>query len=327
MSANSSNRDDRIDVLRAVGLLLVIFAHVSAPGFLNQIRRFDVALLVFVSGSSFAITGSKRTSFPFIFSRFKTIVLPLWKFLAFYFLIVWSLDLKNYSFSTVIDTFLLKDGIGYVWVIRVFFIVYLLAPLLLLNPKIQKNPHLVWAIFFSLLCLHLALVNNSPAILGYSVFLSYLVNDIIKYVIIYFAFYVLGYYYKLNEDVLNLKLIISISVIFSLYLMFFLNSYYLENHSLISFWYYKYPPQLPYIAISIIGTLLVVTFVKYVRVPELVLGYFRYLSVNSLWLYLWHIPFIEILNINWFIKYPITVLGCIFAYEFQKATTKNLVKK
>ena len=44
------NRDISIDLLRFVGLSCIIFAHIDAPFVLNQLRCFDVPLMLFVSG-------------------------------------------------------------------------------------------------------------------------------------------------------------------------------------------------------------------------------------------------------------------------------------
>ena len=39
-----------IDILKVVGLLCLILAHVEAPLVLKEIREFDVSLMVFLSG-------------------------------------------------------------------------------------------------------------------------------------------------------------------------------------------------------------------------------------------------------------------------------------
>lgn len=47
-------RDLSIDLMRAIGLLCVILAHVNPPATLMQIRCFDVPLMLFVSGLVFS---------------------------------------------------------------------------------------------------------------------------------------------------------------------------------------------------------------------------------------------------------------------------------
>ena len=51
MIANENKilRDDYIDFLRALGLLLLIGVHVNAPEWYKPLRSFDVPLMVFIS--------------------------------------------------------------------------------------------------------------------------------------------------------------------------------------------------------------------------------------------------------------------------------------
>ena len=42
-------RNVSIDILKMIGILFVILAHVSPPGIVTQIRSFDVPLLVIIS--------------------------------------------------------------------------------------------------------------------------------------------------------------------------------------------------------------------------------------------------------------------------------------
>jgi fucose 4-O-acetylase-like acetyltransferase len=44
------SRDIEVDVLRSIGILLIILAHIKAPLMPTVIRCFDVPLMVFVSG-------------------------------------------------------------------------------------------------------------------------------------------------------------------------------------------------------------------------------------------------------------------------------------
>ena len=46
-------RDNKVDILRALAILLVMLAHVSPPEWLMQLRTFDVVLLFLLSGGVF----------------------------------------------------------------------------------------------------------------------------------------------------------------------------------------------------------------------------------------------------------------------------------
>lgn len=82
-SMDISGRDNSIDILRFIGLMLLVLAHVGPPNWLMQLRSFDVPLMVFVSG----LTAARKeyTSYKgFILKRFKRLVLPVWIFLSIY---------------------------------------------------------------------------------------------------------------------------------------------------------------------------------------------------------------------------------------------------
>lgn len=53
-------RDSTIDLLRVLGTLLVILAHVKIPKVMSEIRTFDVVLLVFISGMSLKYAKHKH---------------------------------------------------------------------------------------------------------------------------------------------------------------------------------------------------------------------------------------------------------------------------
>ena len=56
-------RDKRIDLLRFIGLSMIILAHVTPPDVIMQIRNFDVPLMVIISGISFAISFKNSEKF------------------------------------------------------------------------------------------------------------------------------------------------------------------------------------------------------------------------------------------------------------------------
>ena len=62
------SRDIEVDVLRSIGILLIILAHIKAPLMLTIIRCFDVPLMVFVSGLCYSgktlMGGGTKSSTP-----------------------------------------------------------------------------------------------------------------------------------------------------------------------------------------------------------------------------------------------------------------------
>ncbi len=123
-------RDIRFDVLKAIGLLAIILAHVNPPTVLYQFRNFDVPLMVIASGALLSYTNIKKqpSYFNYLKKRIPRLLAPTWLFLTFYFAI-FTLAGENFTQEKIIGTFELT--IGYVWIIRIFLIIAIVAPLIL----------------------------------------------------------------------------------------------------------------------------------------------------------------------------------------------------
>ena len=61
--AAAQSRDFTIDMLRFVGVSLILLAHIVPPDGLFQLRSFDVPLMIFVSGLSYSGNASDGCSF------------------------------------------------------------------------------------------------------------------------------------------------------------------------------------------------------------------------------------------------------------------------
>lgn len=124
-------RDISLDILRCIAIVSIILVHIDPKSILiNQIRSFDVPLMVFLSGVSYALSNSvigrpKLAYSSYCIKRFKRLILPSWIFLLIYYIlfhtayflyssnahILWLDMLHNFTFFTG----------WYVWIIRVFF--------------------------------------------------------------------------------------------------------------------------------------------------------------------------------------------------------------
>lgn len=128
-------RDLSIDLLRCTGMVLIVLAHsISSDTAVFHLRAFDVPLMIFVSGICFA--GKEIKSYwSFIWKRAKRLLIPTYLFLFAYFSLVFIAKIAGFDFGIrkehVIGSFLLLEGIGFVWIIRVFLIIAILTPLLL----------------------------------------------------------------------------------------------------------------------------------------------------------------------------------------------------
>lgn len=125
-------RDLYIDFLRFIGISLIILAHVEAPSGITQFRSFDVPLMVFVSGLSFSTKGGGF--WKYVWKRVKRLCIPVYLFLTILFTAVIGagiVGLKNpWGWDQIAGTYLLlnEPSIGYVWIIRVFLMMSIIAP-------------------------------------------------------------------------------------------------------------------------------------------------------------------------------------------------------
>lgn len=143
-----SGRNKSIDLLRFIGLSLIILAHVGPPYALFNLRCFDVPMMLFISGLVYS--GRKSDfGFTFLVQRVLRLIIPVYIFLTAYFLV--SAALKYFAgidfgitMKHVVGSYLLTEGIGYVWIIRVFLIIAVLTPgLIAFNRSIQSDVVLI----------------------------------------------------------------------------------------------------------------------------------------------------------------------------------------
>lgn len=128
-------RDTKIDLLRFIGVALVILCHAAPPRVLGALRQFDVPLLVMVSGVSFAMSYKAAPYGKYVFKRFKRLVLPVWVFLAIYIpaedLMRFVLGKELIPAEMVLSSFALIEGVSYVWIFRVYFLMAVISPWLM----------------------------------------------------------------------------------------------------------------------------------------------------------------------------------------------------
>lgn len=129
-------RDKSIDLLRTIGLMGVILAHVNAAPVIMKLRGFDVVLLVFVTGLSYIASGGNQKNYiSYLKKRFLRLCLPAWSFLCIYFILFRFLSFFNktlpqYTWKDYFGSFSFLSGIGYVWIIGVYLLIAVMLPIL-----------------------------------------------------------------------------------------------------------------------------------------------------------------------------------------------------
>lgn len=123
-------RNRSIDLLRFIALTGIIIAHIDPPSFWMQLRGFDVPLMVFLSGVSYRISGgNKQNYWSYAVKRFKRLILPVWVFLTIYFTLYGVMRGEQFPAKIILSYYSLMTP-WFVWIIRVFFVIALVSPLL-----------------------------------------------------------------------------------------------------------------------------------------------------------------------------------------------------
>lgn len=131
-----------IDLLRTVGLFLVILDHVKVSGMVASVCLFDVPLLVFVSGLSSGISSANQIHdakdyLRYLWKRVSKLLFPTYVTVTAVCLLGGAangvLHWGGYSGSQILRSFLLlQKSIGYVWIVRIYLMLAVVCPILLL---------------------------------------------------------------------------------------------------------------------------------------------------------------------------------------------------
>lgn len=128
-------RDLGIDLLRAIGLLCIILAHVKPPYILWQVRSFDVVMMVCISTISYTEYSKPQPYIKYIKGRFKRLLIPTWEYIILVGVVFGVISLFTgtptpYPIKTLLIGLVTFHGIGYLWIIRVFLYNAFLNPLI-----------------------------------------------------------------------------------------------------------------------------------------------------------------------------------------------------
>jgi len=299
------NRNTNLDFLRFIGISCIILAHMGVPGIIFQARNFDVPLMVLLSGISFSQFSSKNYSHyrNYLYSRFLRLIIPTWIFLVFYNYVNYLGSSEIPSLYNLFLQFSLTAGsnIG-IWIIRIFFSMAIIAPLLLkINNKIDSNKSFYIMTIFTYIIYEVLLYNSKQ-------FLPENIFKITKLVIFFTVSYGLIFLYGVRLSSLNKRSIQShiflFSVIFISYLIFIL----IQNDKFIPTQQFKYPPQIYYLSYALFISTALYYITKFNQIIIEKFNLFQFIGRSTLWIYLWHWFFIKLYNyckfdFNFLLKY------------------------
>lgn len=281
-------RDQSIDLLRFIALTGIVIVHIHPCDFWAQLRNFDVLLMVFLSGVSYKLSVGNTLDYKaYCVKRFKRLVLPVWFFLPVYFSIYMAGTHLLPPWKTVLSYYTLMTG-WYVWIIRIFFVIALVAPFLAkVLDKSSKR------FFFGVSVLFLLLFEwyvNTP----YSQFPG---RTIVLTHFPYILVFALGYkVMNFQRKAIEGMMIVCMLVYFCILL------YYIDNgRGYLQTQLFKYPPRIYYLSYAM-GCCLFLWLVR-VKVFSFLLGLsprlvdlITFIGSHTIWIYLWHIPLVSMMK-------------------------------
>jgi fucose 4-O-acetylase-like acetyltransferase len=328
-------RDVSFDILRAIGLLLIILAHVLPPAPIFQLRNFDVPLMMFVSGAVFGISsGASKGYLSYLISRVRRLVLPTWIFLTIFFGLYFLASLiKGFPFpfhsATIINSYNLVSGIGYVWIIRVFLFVAITLPLYVKLAGIVKNIKIYLVLLALIYGIYELLYFLYPGAIITRQFSSvdWIFQNVIFYILPYSVVAGLGLVIsKINKQVIIYLTLVSFVILAALA---FANNFVATQN-------FKYPPRIYYLSYALSVSLLLYLLSKTKIFTQLLNNKIvLFIGSYSLWIYLWQIlflyiwrlvPKISILN-NFIIEYCFVLFFAVLITYLQRIIVKSLLNK
>ena len=298
-------RDQRIDTMRVIGTFLVILAHVSAPELLQKLRTFDVVMLVFISGLSFAYKNNVSYG-EYLLRRVKKLVLPTYAvitclFIGAYIVCTVVGRTQLFSWDTIWRSYVFADGVGYIWIVKVYMLIAAVSPLVYRAAKEIKSD----ALFAALIV----------GIYGVYHVLMYFFGDIpilYQYVFQIFPYTLvacIGMRCRDNRSFCWKILIVACVIMVTDVAV--RGAFVFEQH--------KYPPEYNYLVYGLFMAALL-----YILLPDKTWSPVVWLSKNSFMIYLFHVIFLLATNFLaeikvfafvgvWYVQFVIVVAASVLA--------------
>ena len=328
----SKDRDISIDILRSIAVLGIILIHVSPPYIaLCQLRNFDVPLMVFLSGVGLSYSCRSFDTVPsvllYYWRRIEQILLPTWLFLGLYWGMMYILTSYVPS-SHEVSGYLSLGTYWYVWIMRVFLITALFAPLL---PFIRKtfSVKIIVLCVVVILCLFEIFAPEMADNWGFYLSMT------IPYILIY-AF---GYFMNTLSRKTQIIIFIQATI---LYVIFAMRFYY-QTGAYQTTQICKYPPRLYYTSYAVMCIVLlwwgrewIVRGLTFVHLERLC----GFIGSHSMWIYFWHIIWLKLLEIydvagltnavglpQWLFTYIVVLIGAILTTYLQNLTLQFMFSR
>lgn len=318
-------RDNKIDVLRFIGLAMIVLAHADPPGILFQARNFDVPLMVIIAALSFRVSYKQESYASYLWKRVKRLLLPVWLFLSIYFFEIYltGYPVTVLSKRMIASSYLLLDGSDYIWIIRIFLLVAIVSPFLFAFCQRMTSSFKYFLVIAAIyLSYELTFLVTQSFLVTHQGYLSEFVKETFLSLAPYAVVFSIGL--RLPELGRNQLLIIAITA---------LSIFVIEANILYSIFGYavqtqdfKYPPQSYYLSYAVAVS--IILWISSEKIANLLGGFYispviQFVAENTLWIYLWHIPLVEIIIFPFYLKYPIVFSGATLLTFLQVRSVKQ----
>jgi len=311
-------RNERIDFLRFLGLCMIILAHVDPSDGLFQLRNFDVPLMVLISGVSFGLSYKGEPYGSYVWKRVKRLLLPVWIFLTGYYLVLYLTEFPTPlpDKTKVIATFMLL--IGYVWIIRVFLLVALLSPFIYKQHTTAKTPRRYFILLAAVFVVNELLLWQARPYLETR--LGQLLGEAAFSILPYAVLFGLG----LRLPSMTKRQLVGSAAFFTALFGVLAFLFAQDAGRFVQTQDFKNPPSMYYfsyaLAVSFVAWLTGDFFVAVFQKVKLY-GVVKFIAQNSFWIYLWHIPFLDVYHGPWIKGQP----GAGFKYTCVFLTSALIV--
>jgi hypothetical protein len=333
MDKEINSRNYTVDFMRTVGTLLIILAHVESPEWIKALRSFDVILLVMISGMMIKPIYNVAEYIRYILKRVKRLILPTWTLLTFLFISLLAITVLlgkefPYSLRTIFLTYTLIDGIGYVWIVRIYLMIAFISPILFwFNARMKSDYLFLFVVWFLIFFDYVIYSMNIDSII---------VNYVVLYLIPYSIAAMVGL--RLSDQqykFCNLLVLLSFLSFIAIMYVRYKNGCSLYPQSV------KYPPR-PYYLIYglLLGTIIYKILI--IKKPIREFNIIVWFSMKSFHIYLAHIVVLimfDFFNLksqilflqNWILEYIVICLLSTLAvwgyYILKSCWTKKTNKR
>ena len=331
MHGDIRRRDVSVDYLRVFSLLCIFLLHCSPSNTFNALLQFCVITMMFISGICCHGTTADRNGYlAYVKKRFFRIVVPasVFAFIFGIFVDLFCLISKRdvlFSSLDILSGVLLYKGIGYVWIMRVFFLISLMLPLAQkINSIVNDELFIGCGLIIYALYRALFAIVQPDTVLYHCLY--YLVFETIPY----FLIWITGMRYARMKRLGKYALVLLCLVGFAFELV-------QHDWDLSVIRLTKYPPSTAYLAYGLVVTIFFYELLKRAADKQTKHGGFTaiisFLSSKSNELYLIHIPIVYFIfmiemkhSLPYFLKLAFVILVSIIGLFLYLFHTKKIGK-